>query len=67
MAVLGFHPETRDAMLISLHPGVSLEQVRENTGFPLRVPHPIPETSLPTAEELRLLREEIDPRRVYLG
>jgi glutaconate CoA-transferase subunit B len=38
----------------------------ENTGFPLKVAGQIPVTPLPTAEELRLLREEIDPRRVYL-
>jgi acyl CoA:acetate/3-ketoacid CoA transferase beta subunit len=67
MAVLGFHPETREAMLLSLHPGIRMDQVIENTGFPLRLPERILETPLPTPEELRLLREEIDPRRVYLG
>ena len=66
MAVLGFDPETREAMLVSLHAGIRLEQVIENTGFPLRIPDRVAETPLPTTEELRLLREEIDPRRVYL-
>ena len=66
MAVLGFDPETREAMLLSVHPGSSAQQVQENTGFPLRMPATVPETPLPTAEELRLLREEIDPRGVYL-
>jgi len=66
MAVLSFDPETREASLLSVHPGVRTEQVVANTGFPLRVPRDVPETPVPSAEELRLLREEIDPRRVYL-
>jgi len=65
-AILGFDSETHLASLISLHPGVRLEDVVANTGFPLQIPGRVPETPLPTSEELRLLREEIDPRRVYL-
>ena len=67
MAVLGFDPETHSAALLSLHPGVRLEEVVENTGFPLHIPKQVPVTPLPTPEELRLLREEIDPKRAYLG
>ena len=65
-AILGFDSGTRAATLISLHPGIQLEDVVENTGFPLQIPAQVPATPLPTSEELRLLREEIDPRRVYL-
>lgn len=65
-AILGFDSGTHSAALLSLHPGVRVEDVVENTGFPLEIPSRIPNTPLPTAEELRLLREEIDPRRVYL-
>jgi glutaconate CoA-transferase subunit B len=66
-AVLGFDSENRSASLISLHEGVGLEDVLANTGFALNVPAEIPATPLPSAEELRLLREEIDPKSVYLG
>lgn len=66
MAILGFDPATHAATLLSVHPGVRAEAVVENTGFPLEVCEPVPVTPLPTPEELRLLREEIDPRRVYL-
>ncbi|MBI2820337.1 MAG: hypothetical protein HYX73_10185 [Acidobacteria bacterium] len=66
MAVLGFDPETRQATLVSIHPGIRTQDVVENTGFPLRIPNDLPETALPTTEELRLLREEIDPKRAYL-
>jgi acyl CoA:acetate/3-ketoacid CoA transferase beta subunit len=45
----------------SLHPGVTLEEVVENTGFELRVPGELPVTRDPTAEELRLIREVLDP------
>ena len=66
MAVLGFDKTSRTASLVSMHPGVTAEQLVENTGFPLEIPEPTPITPLPTKEELRLLREEIDPGRVYL-
>ena len=66
MAVLGFDPESYQATLVSIHPGIRSQDVIENTGFPLRIPKDLPETALPTPEELRLLREEIDPKRVYL-
>ena len=66
MAVLGFDNAARTAAVVSMHPGVTVEQLLENTGFPLQIPNPVPMTALPTKEELRLLREEIDPGRMYL-
>lgn len=45
----------------SLHPGVSLERLKVKTGFELLIPSKIPETAGPSNEELRLIREEIDP------
>jgi glutaconate CoA-transferase, subunit B len=66
-AVIGFDPDTHAATLVSLHPVVELEEVLESTGFPLRIPKDIPATPLPTPEEVRLLREEIDPKGIYLG
>jgi acyl CoA:acetate/3-ketoacid CoA transferase beta subunit len=66
MAVLGFDATTHSATLVSLHPLARLEDVVENTGFPLQIPKEVPTTPLPSQEELRLLREEIDPKGVYL-
>ncbi len=65
-AILGFDPTTHGATLLSVHPGVTVQEVQAHTGFPLREAEGVPETPLPTDEELRLLRTEIDPRRVYL-
>lgn len=44
-----------------LHPGVTLEQVQRKTGFTLEAAPDLQETAPPTEEELRLLREVIDP------
>lgn len=46
----------------SLHPGVTAEEVIEATGFPLEIPADVPVTRDPTAEELQLIREVLDPR-----
>ena len=51
--------------LDALHPGVTLDQVRETIAWPLRVADEIAETPAPTDEELRLIREELDPGGVY--
>ena len=48
--------------LLSVHPGVSVDDVRAATGFELEVPAEVPETRSPTAEELVLVREVLDPR-----
>jgi hypothetical protein len=47
--------------LASLHPGVSVAQVQEATGFEVLVEGEVPETEAPTEQELRLIREAIDP------
>jgi acyl CoA:acetate/3-ketoacid CoA transferase beta subunit len=49
---------------LSLHPGVSREEVAEATGFELGADAEVAETRLPTEEELRLVREAIDPKGV---
>jgi glutaconate CoA-transferase, subunit B len=67
LAVMGFDPETKGMMIESLNPGIELDQVKENTGFELVVPKQIGRTEAPTAEELRILREEVDPLKVVIG
>ncbi|MPZ14648.1 MAG: 3-oxoadipate--succinyl-CoA transferase subunit B [Chloroflexi bacterium] len=51
--------------LLSIHPGITHEDVRVSTGFPLEIPPGVPETGPPTQEEVRLIREELDPTRMY--
>jgi acyl CoA:acetate/3-ketoacid CoA transferase beta subunit len=47
--------------LCSYHPGVTIDKIRKRTGFPLDIASDVRETAPPTAEEVRLLREVIDP------
>jgi glutaconate CoA-transferase, subunit A len=47
--------------LVSIHPGVTLETVRSQTGGEFLVAEPLPQTKPPSFEELRIIREEIDP------
>lgn len=61
LCVLDFDPRSRAMRLASVHPGVTVEQVRDQTGFDLDVPSDVPTTPAPTTEELRILREEVDP------
>ncbi len=63
--VFRFDAETGEMVLVSLHPGVSLEDVRAEMGWDPRVSPDLTETEPPTIEELRLLREELDPLGVY--
>jgi acyl CoA:acetate/3-ketoacid CoA transferase beta subunit len=60
-AVLDFATPDRSMRLRSVHPGVSLEQVRELTGFALAVPDAVAVTPEPTDEELALIRQRLDP------
>jgi acyl CoA:acetate/3-ketoacid CoA transferase beta subunit len=62
LGVLDFDTPDRSMRLASLHPGVTVDQVREATGFDLVVPDEVPYTREPTARELELIREVIDPR-----
>jgi glutaconate CoA-transferase, subunit B len=50
--------------LISYHPGVSIAQIQARTGFDLDLAPDLCETPSPDPEEIRLLREEIDPRGI---
>ncbi|MEU9569693.1 CoA-transferase [Streptomyces massasporeus] len=61
LGVFDFATPDRSMRLASLHPGVTVEQVREATGFELTVPDEVPATREPTGEELRLIREVVDP------
>ncbi|MFC5721504.1 CoA-transferase subunit beta [Streptomyces gamaensis] len=61
LAVLDFDTPDRTLRVRSLHPGVTAEEVRAATGFPLDIPADVPRTREPTRAELRLIREVIDP------
>jgi glutaconate CoA-transferase subunit B len=63
--VMRFRPDTHEMYLASHHPGLSPESVAEETGFPLDISDAV-ETPIPSLEELRILREAVDPERIFL-
>lgn len=67
MGVYGYSQKTCRMQLQSLHPELTLEQVQAATGFKLEVAETVSRTEEPTVEELRILRNEVDPRRYILG
>jgi hypothetical protein len=60
-AVLDFATPDHSMRVRSLHPGVTVDDVTEATGFPLVVPDDVAVTREPTGEELRLVRQVLDP------
>jgi glutaconate CoA-transferase subunit B len=66
-AIFGFHPETKQMQLVSIHPGNTLDDVLATMGFAPIVPKSMPFTEPPTVEQIRLIREVIDPQRMYMG
>jgi glutaconate CoA-transferase, subunit B len=66
-AIFSFHPQTRQMMLSSIHPGITLEEVLGTMGFKPLVPEHVAFTEPPTPEQVRLIREVIDPRHMYMG
>ena len=57
IGVLRPDPETRELTLVALHPGSTIEEAKEATGWPLRVAESLGATDPPTDEELRVLRD----------
>lgn len=55
-----------ELILTALHPGVSIEAAKANTGWELKIATELKITPAPTEAELRILREELDPQGIYL-
>jgi len=66
LALMDFDPESKRMRLKATHPSVSVDDVVAATGFELIIPEKVESTEPPSAEELRLLREEIDPEKLYI-
>jgi acyl CoA:acetate/3-ketoacid CoA transferase beta subunit len=61
LAVLDFDSPDHRMRLRSVHPGVTIDEVKEATGFELAMNGDVPETRVPTNDELRILDEVVDP------
>jgi glutaconate CoA-transferase subunit B len=67
LGLYGFDDKTKRLRLISLHPGVSIDEVRENSQFEIMLPDKIETSPEPTDKDLKILRQEIDPAGIVLG
>jgi glutaconate CoA-transferase, subunit B len=67
LALMGYDSVTKRMTVESLHPGVTKQDVLDNTGFEMCFVDPLPITPEPSKDELRILREEVDPERIIIG
>jgi glutaconate CoA-transferase subunit B len=58
---------TGEMVLTALYPGVTVDEVKANVGWPLQSRETLGEVAPPGLEELRLLREVLDPKKLYLA
>jgi acyl CoA:acetate/3-ketoacid CoA transferase beta subunit len=61
LGYLNFDDQTKRMKLGSIHPGIDIETIKNSTGFDLLIPKDIKQTVKPTKEEIRILREKVDP------
>ena len=66
LGVLHFEQDSREMVLSAVHPGVSVEQVLDNTGWPLKVADNVDQTPVPTVEELEMIHR-FDPDGYWTG
>lgn len=66
LGIMKFHERTKEMYLAEYYPGITIDHIAEHTGFEMDVSKAV-ESEPPTEEELRILREEVDPQRLILG
>jgi glutaconate CoA-transferase subunit B len=66
LGILRFDAQSREMMLVSVHPGVRVDEVLDNTGWSLQIADELSQTPQPTAEELAML-QRFDPQRYWTG
>jgi glutaconate CoA-transferase subunit B len=64
MGIFSFDASTQEMMLAANHPGVSIENIKNETGWPLQMSPDIQETAAPTDDELSAIRK-YDPKGVW--
>lgn len=67
IGVYGYHEESKEMILLSLHPGKTIQDVKDNTEFEMIIPSTYDFTEPPTNVELSTLREKVDPFRIIIG
>ena len=66
LAVYGFDENSKKMKLETIHPGITVDDIRNNSSFDIIIPEDIPTTPIPTRDEVQLLRE-LDPTGMAIG
>ena len=66
LGVYTFSNDTHEMVLTEIHPGISLSTINDNVGWEVKTSDSLQTTRAPTREELRIIREDLDPDRIYL-
>jgi glutaconate CoA-transferase, subunit B len=66
LGIFRFHPHTKEAFLAQVHPGVSINQVKDETGWDLKIALEPTQTLPPTAQTLSIIRQ-YDPQGFWTG
>ena len=67
LALMGYKPDSKRMYVQSLHPGVTKQDITDNTSFEMLCEDHVPVTAEPTDEELYILRNEVDPNGLIIG
>jgi glutaconate CoA-transferase subunit B len=67
MGVMDFEQESKRMRVISINPGYTFEDIQENCGFKLLRAEKMLATQAPKEQELKILREEVDPYSYVIG
>jgi len=67
LGVYDFSGLTHEMILREIHPGVSIEDIKANISWDIKINSDLIRTKSPTKEELRIIREELDPGKTYLS
>lgn len=67
LCICDFDEETKKMRVLSLHPTVTPDMIRENTLFDIDISPEADITPLPTREEIRILRTEVDPNGIFIS
>jgi glutaconate CoA-transferase subunit B len=67
LGVYGFSEDTHEMFLKEIHPDISLDNIKETISWDVRISDTVKMTDPPTDEELRIIREDLDPENIYLS
>lgn len=66
LGVYGFSKDTHEMVLSEIHPGVSIDMINKNIGWEVKISDGLKLTTAPSQKELRIIRKELDPDKIYL-